>query len=462
MGYANAPTTYGPDHLWSYEFGTKSLVFQKTLSVNAAVYYIDWSAIQQSIFIPICGGQFNANVGDAKAFGAELEIRYKPPVIPGLVLSANLGGEHAYITSTIDVNTAAVGQDVLYTPKFTAALLADYGWPIAANLNGFIRGDYEYTGESYGSFQVGTSGYLDPGYSVVNLNAGVAFGRYEVALYAKNLFDDRTILQSPQINSVFQGYTLRPQTIGLTFQPSSSANTGVSTMRTIIRGARVLTMDPAGTELAQATVTIEDDTIVAVEAGGGRPAGRGDAAREVDAAGHLLMPGLVNGHFHSSVNHLKGALESLPLEIFMLFETPADGVRDDPRAAYVWTLLGAVEMLKSGVTTVLDDAFFVPAPSPAAIDAIMQAYADSGMRASLALDQPNVPEIDKLPFLKDLLPPDLLARASAAPPMDAKAVLDCYRHLIERWHGSEGGASARRRILLRAPARHAGAFSRSG
>ncbi len=218
LGDKSAPMTYGPDHLWSYEFGTKSLLFQKTLSVNADVYYIDWTAIQQSIVIPICGGQFNANVGDAKAFGAELEIRYKPPVVPGLIVSANLGGEHAYITSTLNAATAGVGQDVLYTPKYTAALLADYGFPITSSLNGFIRGDYEYTGQSYGSFQVGTPQYINPGYDVVNMNAGVSLGKYEVSLYAKNLFDDRTILQSPQINSVIQGYSLRPQTIGLSFQ----------------------------------------------------------------------------------------------------------------------------------------------------------------------------------------------------------------------------------------------------
>jgi len=218
LGDTSAPMTYGPDHLWSYELGTKSLLFQKTLSVNAAVYYIDWTAIQQSIVIPICGGQFNANVGDAKAIGAELEIRYKPPVIQGLIVSANLGGEHAYITSTSNAQTAAVGQDVLYTPKFTAALLADYGWQITSNLNGFVRGDYEYTGKSFGSFQVTSPQYINPSYNVANLNAGVGFGNYEVSVYAKNLFDDRTILQSPQINSIVQGYTLRPQTIGLSFQ----------------------------------------------------------------------------------------------------------------------------------------------------------------------------------------------------------------------------------------------------
>ena len=41
------------------------------------------------------------------------------------------------------------------------------------------------------------------------------------------------------------------------------------------------------------------------------------------------------------------------------------------------------------------------------IDAVMQAYEDCGIRATVALDQPNVPELDKLPYLAELLPPAL-------------------------------------------------------
>jgi 5-methylthioadenosine/S-adenosylhomocysteine deaminase len=210
-------------------------------------------------------------------------------------------------------------------------------------------------------------------------------------------------------------------------------------VKTIIRNARILTMDAQGTEHVRATVVVDGSLITAVDPGNApEPAGAPDV-REIDGAGHLLMPGLVNAHFHSSVNHLKGSLDSLPLEVFMLYESPADGVAMDPRAVYVRTMLGALEMLKSGVTAVLDDAFFVPAPSPASIDAVMQAYADSGMRATLALDQPNVPEIDKLPFLEDLLPPALRARAAAPPVMDSDGLLGCYRYLLQRWHGGAGG-----------------------
>jgi 5-methylthioadenosine/S-adenosylhomocysteine deaminase len=210
-------------------------------------------------------------------------------------------------------------------------------------------------------------------------------------------------------------------------------------LKTIIRNARVLTMDAADTEYLLATVHVEDGVITAVVPDPGASVPSAPDVREIDATGHLLMPGLVNAHFHSSVNDLKGSLDSLPLEIFMLYESPSHGAAAEPRAAYVRTMLGALEMLKSGVTAVLDDAFFVPAPSPELIDAVMQAYEDCGIRAVLALDQPNVPELDKLPYLRDLLPPALRAKAAAAPPMDAAGLLACYQHLIERWHDRDNG-----------------------
>ena len=107
----------------------------------------------------------------------------------------------------------------------------------------------------------------------------------------------------------------------------------------------------------------------------------------IDAAGMLVMPGLVNAHFHSPVNHMKGALPSLPLELFMLYESPAnEALRPTPREAYVRTLLACLEIIRNGVTAVQDDAFFVPYPEPAIIDAVLQAYEDSGLRARVALD----------------------------------------------------------------------------
>jgi 5-methylthioadenosine/S-adenosylhomocysteine deaminase len=162
--------------------------------------------------------------------------------------------------------------------------------------------------------------------------------------------------------------------------------------------------------------------------------------RVIDGQMKLLMPGLINGHFHSSVNHMKGSLDSLPLEIFMLYESPAlDILKPTPREAYLRTMIGALEMLRTGVTAVQDDAFFVPDPTPAIIDAVMQAYSDSGIRATVALDQPNVAEIAKFPFLGENLSDVMKQELSVAPRVNEGELLALYDHLIKRWHGHDDG-----------------------
>jgi len=212
---------------------------------------------------------------------------------------------------------------------------------------------------------------------------------------------------------------------------------GTPGQRKLISGARMLTFDPAQPEFAAADVLIEGKVILAVGQDLVEPA---DAAIErIDGRGHLVMPGLVNAHLHSPANFMKGALDSLPLEIFMLYEVPALDVPVEPQAAYVRTMLGALEMLKGGVTSVQDDAFFIPVPSLGEIDAVMSAYGDSGMRANVALDQPNLPEGDKLPFLTDIVPWELQHRLRQPAAMPMEALLEHYDHLIGTWHGAADG-----------------------
>jgi 5-methylthioadenosine/S-adenosylhomocysteine deaminase len=164
-------------------------------------------------------------------------------------------------------------------------------------------------------------------------------------------------------------------------------------------------------------------------------------ARRVDGAGHhLLLPGLINAHYHSPANHLKGLLPSMPLESFMLYESPADpALAPTPREAYLRTVLAALEMLRTGTTTVQDDAFVMPYPTPEIVDAMLQAYADCGIRASVALDQPVLPEREKLPFIGGYDGADLRAALDAPATLDQAGLLDMYEHLISTWHGAADG-----------------------
>ena len=218
-------------------------------------------------------------------------------------------------------------------------------------------------------------------------------------------------------------------------------------MNTLFTG--VCLYDPAAADgLSAATDVLIADTRIAAIGAKAAPTYRAaverrpyDQHRVVSGAGHhVLLPGLINGHFHSPANHLKGWLPSLPLEEFMLYESPADpALIPTPREAYLRTMLAVIEMLHTGTTSVQDDAFLMPYPTPEVIDAVMSAYADAGIRASVALDQPELPDIDKLPYIGRTASPALHAALSSPPPMDRCGLLDAYRHLISTWHGASGG-----------------------
>ncbi len=209
-------------------------------------------------------------------------------------------------------------------------------------------------------------------------------------------------------------------------------------MKTLFRNALLRSFAPGRPHTEQVDILIVGDKIETIAPANALP--RDPETQVIDAAGHLVLPGLINAHFHSPVNHLKGSLPSLPLEIFMLYESPnLPGLKPSPRFAYVRTMLAAAEMLKLGTTSVQDDAFFVPKPTPEIIDAVMQAYADCGIRARVALDQSNLPELGKLPYLAETLPPDLQKTLSAPPAAGTSELLACYNHLIDTWHGKYGG-----------------------
>jgi 5-methylthioadenosine/S-adenosylhomocysteine deaminase len=210
-------------------------------------------------------------------------------------------------------------------------------------------------------------------------------------------------------------------------------------MDTLIRNARVLTMDDNFTEFDMADILVRGTKIVAIgpdllESQDGRE------LKIIDATGKLVMPGLINGHIHSPGNFSKGTLDGLPLEVFMLYEIPPfSETPPDYRLNYVRTMLSNMEMLKLGITSAHDDAFYVPYPTPDAIDGLMQSYADSGLRVAATIDQPNVVEYEKYPFLKEILPENIRKQMESAPINSKEDLLACYDHLISKWHNSYNG-----------------------
>ena len=207
----------------------------------------------------------------------------------------------------------------------------------------------------------------------------------------------------------------------------------------LIKDVHVITLDDDMSEFSRADILVKDTKIEKIAREINPASDHGDL-EVIDGDGKLAMPGLVNGHVHSPGNLQKGTLNGMPLEVFMLYEVPPlSETPPSPRLNYIRTMLGNLEMLKLGVTSVHDDAFYVPYPTPEAIDGLMQSYADCGIRAAATLDQPNVVEYKKYPFLYEMLPEDIRRDMEHAPRMSKEELLDLYDYFINTWHDTYNG-----------------------
>lgn len=191
----------------------------------------------------------------------------------------------------------------------------------------------------------------------------------------------------------------------------------------LIRGAVVL--DP-GSPLAVADIAVRDGVVISV---GDTPA-PGAGTRVIDATGRIAMPGLVNAHTHSGQHLDRGVAPNLPLDLWLMWVVYG-GVQISADDAYTLAMAGAVEMLESGCTAVLDHAW-VPADGfDEHIDAIVAAYADSGIRAGLA------PMIEDRDIFESMSFDGLDRPAPMAEPGDPARLLAAMERFLTRHAGRQ-------------------------
>ena len=215
-GLTDAPTTYGPDSLWSYEVGNKSRFFGNKLSINADVFYVKWSNIQQDVYLPTCTYTYEQNAGDAVAKGVEFELKAKP--ISGLTLGLSAGYVKAYLTNSVGsdngVPGAVAGATIEGVPKFNATAMAQYNFSLGEH-SAFVLGNAHWVGSSRGSLDPTDTDYNRPGYYTVDFSTGVSIDKLDFSFFIKNAFDNDTIIQHPRVASVVEGYRLFPRQIGV-------------------------------------------------------------------------------------------------------------------------------------------------------------------------------------------------------------------------------------------------------
>jgi cytosine/adenosine deaminase-related metal-dependent hydrolase len=148
-------------------------------------------------------------------------------------------------------------------------------------------------------------------------------------------------------------------------------------MRTLISGGTVVSLDPAVGELERGDVLVEDGVIVAV-------AERIDApdAEVIDAADRIVLPGFVDTHRHTWQTAFRGVGADWTFAEYLAAVHGTLRPRYRPEDVYLGNLLGRLEAVHSGVTTMLD--WFHCAQSPEHADAAVAALRDAPGRSIFA------------------------------------------------------------------------------
>jgi cytosine/adenosine deaminase-related metal-dependent hydrolase len=161
--------------------------------------------------------------------------------------------------------------------------------------------------------------------------------------------------------------------------------------RTLLRGGTVITMDAQG-DLLRGDVLITGDTITAIE-----PVIAADDAQVVDATGCIVIPGLVNAHMHTWQTALRGVAANWTL--LQYFKNMHAGLATvfTPGDLHIATLVGALNQINCGTTTLVD--WCHNNPTPAHNDAAVAALLQSGIRAAFFHGTPKPdPKPGETPF----------------------------------------------------------------
>jgi iron complex outermembrane receptor protein len=197
---------YKEESIWSYEIGAKT-VWWDQLVANVAAFYYDYSDRQgylnQINPITHMTAVLLGNVGDVAMKGAELELSWMPPQVPGLTLGFN----PAYLSGEI-VDSDATSYTItgikyslqglpVNAPMWSYTTSGKYEHPITDDLLGSISFDYAWRRSpnptlAYAANNLVTYAiYHIPSYGTLNGRLAIASdaGKWELALEGKNLTD---------------------------------------------------------------------------------------------------------------------------------------------------------------------------------------------------------------------------------------------------------------------------------
>ena len=215
-GVALTSGTFKSDSLWSYEAGWKADLLDGRVSMETAIYQIDWKDIQ--VFTAEAGFSTFGNAGKARSRGIEWSLRAQ--ATQALRLAASFSVIDAKLLEDTPALGAFAGDRMPDTARFSAGLQADYNFSLWSRPS-YVGLGVRHTGKRYNTFKANAQQpqYTLPEFTTLDLRAGVQFGGVQLGLYLRNLTNADGQLSADTtlsaIGAPARVSILQPRTIGL-------------------------------------------------------------------------------------------------------------------------------------------------------------------------------------------------------------------------------------------------------
>ena len=217
------PASYKSDSVINYELGYRGAFLNKTIDVDVAVFYLDWTDMQVlSDYTSENTGQVftvQGNAGSARSTGVEWNIGWSP--ITGLRLSSVGAYTDAKITEDAPTFGAANGDPLPLVPKWSNTVNLDYEVEFSDTERAYAGISWTHTGVRYANFTTSATdgnNFRLPPYNAVNAQAGIDLGRYSFSLYVRNIGNARGITDasfSGGANMTGTATFIQPRTAGI-------------------------------------------------------------------------------------------------------------------------------------------------------------------------------------------------------------------------------------------------------
>lgn len=194
--------TYEEEEQWTYEAGIKSQWFDRRITANVSIFFIDW--INQGLFtvidVPQIGtGGFTTttiltNAGATEVYGLELESNFM--ISDNLFAFLNYGYNYGEFQEGFDPALENVtgdgnlrGNETPGSPNHSVVFGFEATTQVMADTDAFLRGDFLYESKKWNG--ASNHGYIGDRKNV-NLRTGLQSINWTLSFYVRNLLDDDT------------------------------------------------------------------------------------------------------------------------------------------------------------------------------------------------------------------------------------------------------------------------------